>query len=165
MKKRVKRVLIGASVIVTALVASVAALVLLVFGGVYVLLLSMEMPYWKYYPPKEVHRLYMNTEEVAVTCKPLEIVSDEYDAELVCGAMELDSWDLKFFARWEGYRYETAISVYYSSCDHLAIYENDTAQVWWFEYPRWYSLPEGTYQRVYEHLQELDASPDTEDLG
>jgi len=161
MKRRIKRVLIGTSIAVAALAAMVAALTLLVFGGLYAFMLSTEWSYLEDYNPKEVHRIYMNAEKVVVTCKPLEIDYVDYDAEQVCGVMELDSWDLKFFARCESYHWETAITVWYGSCDYIVIYENDTANVHWLGSPRMYLLPEGTYQKVYELLPKLDALPGT----
>ncbi len=161
MKKRVKRVLIGASVTVTALVASVAALVLLVLGGLWLSLWIMEAPNPEYYNPQEAHRMYMNAGNVIVTCEPLEIERNHYDAEQLCGTMGIDSWQLTFFAWNEEPQYETEIFVRMYYWDYIRIYENDTAQMYWSDIPLWYSLPEGTYQKVYEQIQELDALPGT----
>ena len=99
--------------------------------------------------------------ELSQLCRNHNIEIDyvDYDAEQVCGVMELDSWDLKFFARCESYHSETAITVWYGSCDYIEIYENDTANVHWLGSPRRYLLPEGTYQNVYEQMKELKGLP------
>ena len=161
MKRRIKRVLIGTSIAVAALAAMVAALTLSVFVGLCVCQWIIEAPNPEYYNPKEAHRIYMNAGNVIVTCEPLEIERNHYDDEQVCGAMGIDSWQLTLFAWNEESQYETEIFVRMGYYDYIRIYENDTAQMYWSDIPLWYSLPEGTYQKVYELLPKLDALPGT----
>ncbi len=150
--KTLKHVLIG-------ILIAVVALVLLVFSGFYALIWIAEAPFAENYKPTNLHEIYMKAEKVAVTCKSLEIEDVKCDADPVCGVMELDSWRLKRFARYDTYREETAITVHYSSCDYIVIYENDTARVYWVETPKWYSLPKGTYQKVFEQVKNVEELP------